>query len=675
MGRAVAGRIGEWLQEARDRAFVGRASELALFRAALRGAAGSAFVVFLHGPGGVGKSMLLRRFAAEARTAGRPVVEVDGRTIEATPEAFEKDAALVLADGRAVLLVDTFEACQGLDVWLRDKFLARLPVGALVVIAGRLPPDARWTADPGWKDLLRTVALDDLALAEATDLLRARQVPRERQAQVLAFAGGNPLALVLAAAVALGAEGDQVDWEPSQHVVDTLLPKLIGEVPSPVHRRALEVCAHAYVTTESLLRAVLGDDAVPMFAWLRGLPFVETARTGLFPHDVVRNALLADLRWRDPEGFAELHAKVSRQLFERIRQAPEESVLSAAGALMYLFRAQPLMSDYNSWRGQGELVLSALRPGEHDRVLELATAIEGPASAEIARYWLGRQPEAFRVCRRTRDDVIVGFSAWLRLSEPVDEVVDPVISAVWSHARRTAPVRTGERIGVARFSVTGPGYMKISPVEDLHQWRALAEIARDGGRLAWTHIVTRSGDFWVRYLTGLGFPLLPDRPQVGHLTYTLFARDWRGQSIWTWVQEMSRLMLAGAAEALQAPPTEAELIVLARQEFDLAVRDALRAFTRPAELAHNPLARSSLTVDRPDGLRGALIEAVNAVRTQRGGERHYLAVSSTYLHGTPPQNAVALRLGLPSSTYRRHLATGVSRVCDVLWEWETTGRD
>lgn len=320
MSSAGAGRIGEWLQQARDRAFVGREPELVLFRAALRGGPGSALVTFLHGPGGVGKSMLLRRFAAEARMADRPVVEVDGRTIEATPEAFEKEAGPVLADDRAVLLVDTFEACQGLEVWLRNKFLTRLPVGALVVIAGRLPPDTRWTADPGWRDLLQTVALRDLGPAEAMDLLRGRQVPPHQQAQVLAFAGRNPLALALAAAVAVGEEGEQVDWKPSQDVVGTLLPKLIGEVPSPVHRRALEACAHAYVTTESLLRAVLGDDAVPMFAWLRGLPFVETARNGIFPHDVVRETLLADLRWRDPEGYAELHAQLSRQLFERIRQ-------------------------------------------------------------------------------------------------------------------------------------------------------------------------------------------------------------------------------------------------------------------------------------------------------------------------------------------------------------------
>lgn len=41
----------------------------------------------------------------------------------------------------AVLLVDTFERCQDLEVWLRERFLPRLRQGALAVLAGRDGPD------------------------------------------------------------------------------------------------------------------------------------------------------------------------------------------------------------------------------------------------------------------------------------------------------------------------------------------------------------------------------------------------------------------------------------------------------------------------------------------------------------------------------------------------------
>ncbi|MEV5548358.1 ATP-binding protein [Streptomyces sp. NPDC052309] len=668
-------RVGDRVQQARDRLFAGRAAELGVFRSALSGDAKAPAVLYVHGPGGIGKSMLLRRFAAEARAAGRDVVEVDGRLVEPTPEAFEKEAGAVLAEERAVLIVDTFERCQGLEGWLRDRFLVRLPAGALVVVAGRQPPDAGWTSDPGWLDLLRTVALRNLAPDEATAFLRARGVPRETRPALLAFTGGHPLALALAAAVAERDATGTAGWEPGRDAIATLLPRLVGEVPSPVHRRALEVCAHAYLTTETLLRAVLGDEAAPMFAWLRGLPFVESARSGLFPHDVVREVLEADLRWRDPEGYAELHNRLSRHLFEQIRTAPESGMLAAVGAFMYLYRTDRHMAAYNSWRGEGEVQLTACEPADHARVLDLATEVEGPGSAAVARFWLDRQPEAFRVCRSTRDGRMVGFSAWLRLAEPCGEDVDPVVAAAWEHARSTAALRSGEHLAVARFSVTSPDHPKISPVEDLHQWRALAEVARSDGGLAWSYIAIRSGDFWRPYLTSLGLTPIGDRPRVGRLTYDLYTSDWRAQSIRAWAEEKTRLMLSGVPGVPEpaAPGPGTEFAVLSRPEFDAAVRDALRRLSRAEDLSLNPLARSRVAAGQGTELRELLTRAVDALRGERGGEKYYRAVAATYLHGAPTQEAVATRLGLPFSTYRRHLSTGITRMCDGLWRREIYG--
>lgn len=91
--------LGQRIQAARDRAFVGRGEELALFRATL-GADGSFGVLYVHGPGGIGKSALLRRFATEARAAGRRVATVDGHTVDPSPAAFEAQAGEVLTGER-----------------------------------------------------------------------------------------------------------------------------------------------------------------------------------------------------------------------------------------------------------------------------------------------------------------------------------------------------------------------------------------------------------------------------------------------------------------------------------------------------------------------------------------------------------------------------------------------
>ncbi|WKX68586.1 AAA family ATPase [Streptomyces sp. XD-27] len=141
-----AGRLEARLQAARRRTFVGRKEELAVFEEAL---GTGARVLFVHGPGGVGKSALLERFAQRAAEADRNVLMLDGRVLQESPAAFVAEAGAVLADERAVLLIDTFEQVRGLESWLREQFLPVLPTGALVVIAGRIPSDMMWQADPG----------------------------------------------------------------------------------------------------------------------------------------------------------------------------------------------------------------------------------------------------------------------------------------------------------------------------------------------------------------------------------------------------------------------------------------------------------------------------------------------------------------------------------------------
>ena len=466
-------RLESHLRTARARAFVGREQELATFRSALHD--GDPSVLYVHGPGGVGKSALLRRFAEEAAAAGRPVATVDGRTLDPSPAAFEAEAGPVLREERAVLLVDTFERCQGLEGWLRERFLPRVPVGALVVVAGRSPLDVRWQADPGWAEALTVIRLRDLAPADAKALLDARGVAPDLREPLLAFAGGHPLALSLGAAVAIKDQQARDRWAPSQDVVATLLEQLIGEVPSPAHRRALEVCAHAYTTTEELLRAALPEDAGPLFAWLRQLPFVESNDCGVFPHDVVREALEADLRWRDPQGYAAMHDRIHGHLATVVRTAAEPDVLQAVGALLHLHRAKGTNAGSRTSQGEGEIQEDPFQPADADALRRLAGLVGNEESAAWVAYWLARQPGGFRVYRRTETAEPVAFSAWLCLeeSDEKDFAADPITAAAWAHARATAPPRAGEYVAVGRTWVL-PAYRGDSPVTDLIHWRAVA---------------------------------------------------------------------------------------------------------------------------------------------------------------------------------------------------------
>ena len=120
---ALAGRLGR----AGERSFVGRGGERELAAAALAADEPPFAVLFLHGPGGIGKTALLRRLSLDAEAAGALAVLVDGRTLGGSPGGFttalaarlglppDEDPVPVLADGpRLVLAVDTFERCSGL---------------------------------------------------------------------------------------------------------------------------------------------------------------------------------------------------------------------------------------------------------------------------------------------------------------------------------------------------------------------------------------------------------------------------------------------------------------------------------------------------------------------------------------------------------------------------------
>ncbi|MGX1274593.1 ATP-binding protein [Streptomyces phaeoluteigriseus] len=194
MGAPPRGRIADRINVARDHLFVGREAEQALLRHALAGVPDAPSVLYVHGPGGIGKSAFIRQCAKEAVAVGRTVVHVDGRVVPDAAQAFEKAAETAARTTRALQLIDTFEHCQGLEGWLRDEFLPGLPADVLVVVAGRHAPDVRWSADPGWAGVLKVIALGDLSEGEAETFLAKRGVDVARRGALLAFAAGHPLA-------------------------------------------------------------------------------------------------------------------------------------------------------------------------------------------------------------------------------------------------------------------------------------------------------------------------------------------------------------------------------------------------------------------------------------------------------------------------------------------------
>ncbi|WP_254402660.1 ATP-binding protein [Streptomyces sp. AC555_RSS877] len=655
--------------------FVGREEEVELFRRALSGVPSAPSVIVLHGPGGIGKSALLQRYAVEARSAGRPVVSVDTRTIYPSPAAFEQAATGALFQDDCVLMVDSFERCRDMEEWLRNRFLPRLPTGVLVVLAGRLPPGPLWRTDLGWRDLMRVVPLSELDADEAAGLLAGQGADPTAHRELLGFAGGNPLALRLAAEVAAHGSTDGTVWEPSRAVTEQLLSHLVGDLPSPAHRHALEICGHALDTTEDLLRVVLPEeDATQLFAWLRQLPFVRSGRYGVYPHDVIRDSLDSDFRWRDPDRYMAMHRAVRRHLVERIRNAPEREALRATGAYNYIISRTSWIRKFRGSRDEGGAYEDTPRPEEAAELVRMTREIEGEQSAAAVEYWLTRQPESFKVHRRYSSNELLGFMAWLRVEWPDADMrrADPVAAEAWDAVSVMAPPRHGEHVNIARFMVHRHTPHRPSRAWDLVHMRIIFELLR-ARHCAWSCVVMADPEFWEPLMTYMDMFQPPGR---SGRTPGLFCHDWRAVRVDEWAEGIDVRLLGGQPEKPAEEPKGVS-VALTRAEADAAVRDALRNWLDPDALAVSPLLKFRI-IEADDGSKAvaALQEVLNkAVQRLQDNPRtqHLHAVLTMTFQSAHTQEAMARRLNMAFSTYRRYLTRAIDEVQERVWLWETQG--
>jgi hypothetical protein len=689
--------VGDRLRGARRRAFVGRTAELELFRGALEDP--EAFsVLWVHGPGGVGKTALLAAMADAAGDAGLDAVRLDMRSIDPAPPAFaaELSRAMGLPDGaavpdalagleRPVILLDTFELALGLEDWLREEFIPPLPAGAVTVVAGRARPGEAWRRDPGWRDLLRVVSLRNLAPDDARTILGRAGVAGDLQERAVELTHGHPLALWLLLDVLSQREeagdGGALELEAVPDLVDRLAASFVAEAPSARHRLALDAAAQARFATEGLLRDVLGDaEGEEMFAWLRGLSFVEPAPQGLVLHDLARDVIGADLRWRDRDAYARVHKLVRCNVVERLTTCEGLEQQQALADLMFMHRGNPAALAIWDWESLGQVYADALRPGDGEAIIEMVARHEGAESVAIAEHWLGRQPSAFAVFRG-RGPEPLGFLAQLALHEADEDDLarDPGARAAWEHAMRNAPPRPGEAVLMGRFFMDRDAYQAPSPSFNVVTMRSTQEwLTRP--RLSWYHLAFGDAEAVAPLMAYIHFGRVPTADfEVGGRTYGAYARDWRREDPLTWLERMGDRELGGGPDAPAPEPDAAPELALSRVEFAEAVRRGLRDLHRPQALASNPLLRARVVRDvcgdrpPPEALADLLERAVDALRADPRDAKLLRALDRTYLRPAPTQEAAAELLGLPFSTYRGHLTRGIERVVDWLWQRELYG--
>jgi len=341
----------------------------------------------------------LQRFADDAVAEGRTVIEVDGETI-----APENLAAMV---GRAVdrpgvvLLIDAFDRCVVVEGWLRRDFLppasgGRGGRGGEPAAAGSgLAVDLGWTRRCGWSPCARW------NLPRRGRCCRAALVCGGPQEAAAAFAVGiRWLWACSRSRRAVDAGGGEVRVPGGRDVIEALLSRLVGQVPSPAHRYALEVCAHAYRTTQELLRAVVPQDADVLFGWLRGLPFVESGPAGLFPHEVSAKGSRSGPAVARSAGVRGDGRRVRDHLLDQTRTAAGKFAVRADGrdlpAPAHGGDAAPV-----TWQSEGEVREEAYRSADRAAILAMAAGMEARSPRSWMDFWLDRSrpPSMCTGCR------------------------------------------------------------------------------------------------------------------------------------------------------------------------------------------------------------------------------------------------------------------------------------
>ena len=696
--------LADRLTAARHARFVGREGELSIFKSALRSETFPFFILHIFGPGGVGKTTLLQEFALISEQNGARAVYLDARHIDLSPEAFVKTLSLALGHSngasvpdllgaspqRTVILIDTYENLTPLDPWLRINFLPQLPDTVMTVLAGRYAPDVAWQGDVGWQDLVRVISLRNLSHEESRTFLSKRGLPADHQLGILEFTHGHPLALSLVVEVYSQRGHVGLHPEESPDVIKTLMERFVQQVPGPAHRAALEACALVRVTTEALLAEMLAmpgsgpasEGVHELFEWLRQLSFIESSAEGIFPHDLARETLAADLRWRNPDWYVELHNRARKYYTDRLSQTSGLVQQRLMLDTVFLHRDNAVIRSFFDWQTTGSMIPYSVEERDIPALEQMVTAHEGEESARLAAHWIRLYAQDVIVWRDIEGQPL-GFVLALPLHAlgGEDEKFDPAIKAARMYLVNRAPLRTDEVSTLFRFWMAKDTYQGISPIQSLI-FIQVAKHYLTTPNLAFTFFPCADPEFWTAILSYAELTRLPEADfEIGGKRYGAYGHDWRVMPPAVWIARLAEKEIGATGQAVAPPGIESPLF-LSRDDFGEAVRQALQDYARPGSLKGNPLLRSRLVLEaagaagkesreRSEVLKSKISEAVDSLRLHPRDEKLFRALDLTYFHPAGTQEVVAERLDVPFSTYRRHLTTGIQRLTEMLWQAET----
>ncbi|MGN6695073.1 MAG: AAA family ATPase [Aquihabitans sp.] len=641
-------RLGEAADQRDAERFVGRTRALELSRAALEGE-GPIRIIHVHGPGGVGKSALLRAVERQARQRERAVVHLDGRLVATTPEALVTEVAKADVDG-SLLIIDEADQLAPLRFELRDLLRRSLPASTVVVIAGRATPGREWF-DEGLDQVSHDLLLRPLDPTESRELLARYGVTDPADVDPLVtWAQGYPLALTLGANLQ-GGIGDpsptigRLGSTPAGDALDDLiLARLGGREVADVDPDVLDVACIAPAVDARLLTAVLpGRPTRAGLAQLRALSVSEQLGSRTTLHRLVRRALRSRLRDTDPDRYRTIVLRVADHL--RQRTLTDEPMIAVELADLIENPEVRLGFDASTTH-----YADFVRPGDLDLV---ATFADAGGTAWFARYrrWCEEVPRHAVAVRRATGELV-----GLTLVYLATDIPD------WAHdAIEAGPVL--EHIRAAGQLDTAVLMHDTVIMEDPTDPAACAEVIRVGNNAATVMVMARPRHMYVtathrREGDGtepLGYQDVPELRRTDderelHTIYSDFGPEGAvGQLYGMILMEQQAEAPAGAADAS-----------------GLALLPAVRAFQDDDALAASPLAPATGAVaERAAAVRTRVAQSLDeAFGPSEADQLLRRAIERTYLDPDGGHGIAQRELHMSRSSFYRHLQKARQQLVD-----------
>jgi len=578
--------LAERLLGERQRAFVGRAQEISIFRSLLRDVSRS--LLFIRGQVGVGKSALLQEYQRIALQGGHRTILLDAQQLSGpsmtarTVTRRDLLASLAPADAqpgraRSVLLLDGFEQHD----WLLDELVADLASDALLVCASRCAVPSSIALDSAWSRLLVHTELGPLDDLEVGQFLERRGVAGPAGLAIQDLAAGFPLALAVAVDVISHSVDGEFALDSLRAVHHSLARLLCPLAVSPGQQLALDVCALARTTTAELIEGVrhvvpgaAHSEAEDPFNWLAHQSFMEWTSKGLRPHQLTRFALQTRLRRERPRH----HAALQLALRESFAHDAETSNSPAAelANLFFVDRNEPHVRQWTP--ALEESPKWALEPAEradHRQIVQLIRAAEGAEAAALAQASLEQGDETFEVVREDSLTGVLSYQRFTRESGPAKLSNRDGASALVRRFMVQHPLQDDDESLLIRWFLDAQDYQTPSPRVLAHNGRQ-TQLVLTTPRLAYSFCVFRTPVAWLPLWKSIELPWQEVGTfKLGEHQYCVLAFMWRRRAL-------RDVLIHGGRPPASVRPDSAD--PLSMDELRLKVTERVASLARKVKL-------------------------------------------------------------------------------------------